>query len=154
MKEIFQKILEKVKGKLKMQSVSAKEVVLETPTKMPEYKTTVSWHKKEDLNTNDAVTVTVPALVIEVLSTPDRQQGVEAEAFKQSIRDSNKHQEICETAYFLWEKAGRPDGKDTEFWAEAEKIVSRKNFAEWVLPKDETIILCDGNPANSLDETI
>lgn len=153
MKKIIENLFEKVKGKLKMQSVSAKEVILETPTKMPEYKTTVSWHKKEDSNTNVSVQSCSgdgPALVRQNISAC----STEAEAFKQSIKDSNKHQEICETAYFLWEQAGCPDGKDTEFWAEAEKIVSNKNFAEWILPKDETILLCDGNPASSLDETI
>lgn len=148
MKKIIENLFEKVKGRLKMQSVSAKEVVLETPTKMPEYKTTVSWHKKEDLASSQSGDG--PALVRQNISAC----STEAEAFKQSIKDSNKHQEICETAYFLWEKAGCPAGWDAEFWAEAEKIVSNKNFAECILPKDENILICDGNPASSLDETI
>ncbi|HTI01041.1 MAG TPA: DUF2934 domain-containing protein [Acidisoma sp.] len=32
-------------------------------------------------------------------------------------------QRIRDTAYELWEKAGRPEGQDHDFWLEAEKIV-------------------------------
>lgn len=32
-------------------------------------------------------------------------------------------QRIRETAYELWEKEGRPEGRDHDFWLEAEKIV-------------------------------
>lgn len=32
-------------------------------------------------------------------------------------------QRIRDTAYDLWEKAGRPEGQDHDFWLEAEKIV-------------------------------
>lgn len=30
---------------------------------------------------------------------------------------------IAETAYYLWERRGRPHGQDVAFWVEAEKIV-------------------------------
>lgn len=32
-------------------------------------------------------------------------------------------QRIRDTAYDLWEKAGRPEGQDHDFWLEAEKVV-------------------------------
>lgn len=110
MKEIFQEIFKKVKGKFNMSPVSAKEIELapEEKTKMPEYKTTVNWHKKEEIS----------------IASDD----TEVFAFKQNIQDSNRHQEISETAYYLWEQAGRPDGKDSDFWTEAEKIVTQKNL--------------------------
>lgn len=37
------------------------------------------------------------------------------------------HDEIARTAYNLYEKGGRPVGKDTENWLEAEKIVLARN---------------------------
>ncbi|GAB0118117.1 DUF2934 domain-containing protein [Acidisoma sp. 7E03] len=32
-------------------------------------------------------------------------------------------QRIRETAYDLWEQEGRPEGRDHDFWLQAEKIV-------------------------------
>jgi len=37
------------------------------------------------------------------------------------------HDEIARAAYDLYEKGGRLDGKDTENWFEAEKIVLARN---------------------------
>lgn len=36
------------------------------------------------------------------------------------------HEEIAVTAFCLWEKAGKPNGKDMHFWLRAEK------FEEWM----------------------
>lgn len=36
-------------------------------------------------------------------------------------------QAIRELAYSKWEEAGKPDGKDDEFWAEAEKEMFGEN---------------------------
>ncbi len=33
---------------------------------------------------------------------------------------------IAETAYYLWEKRGKPHGSDQQDWVEAEKIVLGK----------------------------
>jgi hypothetical protein len=33
---------------------------------------------------------------------------------------------IAETAYYLWEKRGKPHGSDRQDWVEAEKIVLGK----------------------------
>lgn len=32
----------------------------------------------------------------------------------------NDQEQIRKLAYYLWEWAGKPEGMDTEFWAEAE----------------------------------
>jgi len=37
---------------------------------------------------------------------------------------SSHHDHVVKEAYYLWERAGRPHGRDIEFWAEAERIVS------------------------------
>ena len=38
------------------------------------------------------------------------------------------HRQISELAYLKWEGSGRPEGKDDEFWREAEKeLRSRTN---------------------------
>lgn len=36
---------------------------------------------------------------------------------------------VASHAYILWEKAGRPHGRDTEFWLQAEKELKETSFA-------------------------
>lgn len=43
---------------------------------------------------------------------------------------------IRETAYGLWEKAGYPDGRDHDFWLEAEKIVDGEAAGRDVVDED------------------
>ena len=42
--------------------------------------------------------------------------------------------EIQRLAYHLWEKAGYPDGRDQDFWYEAEKVI--RNLKERALEDD------------------
>jgi hypothetical protein len=42
------------------------------------------------------------------------------------LHDPAVMKRIAETAYYLWEKRGRPHGSDMQDWAEAEKIVLGK----------------------------
>jgi len=35
--------------------------------------------------------------------------------------DSPPHEKVAHEAYKLWERHGRPDGRDAEFWFEAER---------------------------------
>lgn len=35
-------------------------------------------------------------------------------------------QDIAKKAYFLWERAGKPEGKDLDFWLAAERLLNRK----------------------------
>ena len=37
-------------------------------------------------------------------------------------------EEIEREAYMLWEKAGKPEGRDLEFWEKAKTIHGKKNF--------------------------
>ncbi|RIY00882.1 DUF2934 domain-containing protein [Aureimonas flava] len=39
---------------------------------------------------------------------------------------SDRDQEIRNLAYFLWEKAGRPTGREHDFWAAAAREVEGK----------------------------
>jgi hypothetical protein len=41
-------------------------------------------------------------------------------------RQRNCERLVRERAYFLWEDAGEPEGRDMEFWLEAER-----HFHEW-----------------------
>ena len=43
---------------------------------------------------------------------------------------AERDQEIRELAHRLWEQAGCPDGRDRDFWLEAERIVQGKDPAE------------------------
>ena len=36
---------------------------------------------------------------------------------------------IASHAYILWEKAGRPQGRDVEYWLQAEKELKQSSFA-------------------------
>lgn len=109
MKKIFEQILNHFKKEEKVTPVSAKEEVLNSKTKMPSYKESVDLFKKEEISIASDV-----------------------DLFKQNIEQANLNQRITETAYFLWEKAGRPENKDLDFWAEAEKIVSQESETKWV----------------------
>jgi hypothetical protein len=40
-----------------------------------------------------------------------------------TLHDPDVMKRIAETAYYLWEKRGRPHGSDWADWIEAEKIV-------------------------------
>jgi len=40
-----------------------------------------------------------------------------------TLHDPDIMKRIAETAYYLWEKRGRPHGSDMQDWIEAEKIV-------------------------------
>ncbi len=42
------------------------------------------------------------------------------------LHDPDIMKRIAETAYYLWEKRGRPTGSDLQDWVEAEKIVLGK----------------------------
>lgn len=44
-----------------------------------------------------------------------------------------EHQQITSRAYFLWEQAGRPEGRDIEFWLQAEKEAARSTEAQPLL---------------------
>jgi len=35
-------------------------------------------------------------------------------------------EQIRERAYVLWELAGKPEGREHEFWHEAEKVIERE----------------------------
>jgi hypothetical protein len=39
------------------------------------------------------------------------------------LREPGVMKRIAETAYYLWEKRGRPHGSDMQDWIEAERIV-------------------------------
>jgi len=43
-----------------------------------------------------------------------------------TLYDPDVMKRIAETAYYLWEKRGRPHGSDMQDWIEAEKIVLGK----------------------------
>jgi len=44
--------------------------------------------------------------------------------------------QIRDRAYALWEQAGRPDGQDKEFWAQAEQELTEHEEPEQDQPKD------------------
>jgi hypothetical protein len=39
----------------------------------------------------------------------------------------NREERIRQKAHQLWEQAGRPDHKDAEHWAEAERLIERED---------------------------
>lgn len=49
----------------------------------------------------------------------------------------NLHDEIARVAYDLWEKGGRCQGRDPEYWLEAEKIVLSRFVVEEPQPEPE-----------------
>ena len=42
------------------------------------------------------------------------------------IRHMTNYENISKRAYELWEKAGRPDGRDTEYWFQAETEIMER----------------------------
>jgi hypothetical protein len=40
---------------------------------------------------------------------------------------SEHEQRILERAYHLWEQAGRPEGRDEEFWRQAQDEIAAEN---------------------------
>jgi len=40
------------------------------------------------------------------------------------LTDSPDHERVRLRAYYLWEQAGRPDGLEEEFWAQAQQEIS------------------------------
>jgi hypothetical protein len=114
---MINKILNKFfpKGTSKVTPVPASEVVLETKKMMPSYRESVDCFKPSMLDET-------------VMDLSLSSRTSEADIFKKEIENSNFQQEVSETAYYLWENAGRPDNKDSEFWIEAEKIVTQKHL--------------------------
>jgi hypothetical protein len=43
-----------------------------------------------------------------------------------TVESKPTHDQIAKAAYFLWIEKGRPNGRDREIWAEAEKRLTRK----------------------------
>lgn len=37
-----------------------------------------------------------------------------------------EHEIVAVKAYYIWEKAGRPHGRDVEFWLEAERVWNKE----------------------------
>ena len=46
------------------------------------------------------------------------------------MSDETKMDEIQSVAYRLWEEAGQPEGRDEEFWEQAQKQVLEKSNEE------------------------
>ena len=59
-------------------------------------------------------------LLVELEKAVFRRVGEKSEAVSRDL-PSYSASDISERAYRLWEKAGRPDGRDQEFWLQAEK---------------------------------
>ena len=67
-----------------------------------------------------------------------------------------RHKKTRELAYLLWEKAGRPDGRDVEFWLEAETVITRKMVGPLAKALEELDAALDAALANgnqSLERT-
>ena len=45
---------------------------------------------------------------------------------KTTIDDATLNHMIQERAYYIWEEKGKPEGRDTEIWAQAEKDIRRR----------------------------
>lgn len=45
------------------------------------------------------------------------------EKLRTSLFQRYWHRQICDRAYELWERAGRPTGRDLEFWLVAEREI-------------------------------
>lgn len=68
------------------------------------------------------------------------------EGFQEAVRD---------TAYFLWEEAGRPDGRADEFWYRALEIHYRSRaYGIWMRQMDaERAQEGDNEPIGDISET-
>ena len=53
------------------------------------------------------------------------------------MSDETKMDEIQGIAYQLWEEAGQPEGRDKEFWEQAQKQVLSKNNEESEFNKNQ-----------------
>jgi hypothetical protein len=58
--------------------------------------------------------------IIKDESTVERLLGF-ANELRKKLKRMMRRQEVRARAYELWEKAGRPIGRDVEFWLEAER---------------------------------
>jgi|HubBroStandDraft_5_1064220.scaffolds.fasta_scaffold07701_5 hypothetical protein len=58
-------------------------------------------------------------------------------------------EEIQTRAYQLWEEAGRPEGRDEEFWLLAERALMEKT--ESLRPEIPTASVAPENPAEDLE---
>ena len=54
-------------------------------------------------------------------------EGRELVRMVRELTDSVLNEEIKEAAYFAWIEAGRPDGRDLEFWEIGRSIVRKKH---------------------------
>lgn len=66
--------------------------------------------------------------------------------------DSGKHQQhVASIAFSLWEKAGRPQGRDEEFWFEAEKVLAKQSpkteRSQQNVPSSQTLNRASAEPA-------
>lgn len=50
---------------------------------------------------------------------------------------ATSHDQIRDRAYALWEEAGRPDGRDKEFWEAAERQLSERSDLDLSQERDE-----------------
>ena len=46
-----------------------------------------------------------------------------------TIADTSIEEMVRETAYFLWEQDGKPEGRDQEYWYRAEQRTQREHDA-------------------------
>jgi Protein of unknown function (DUF2934) len=53
------------------------------------------------------------------------------------LRDMDRLEQIKTRAYYLWEQAGKPEGKELDFWLEAELAHSEEPLPAVVLSNDE-----------------
>jgi hypothetical protein len=47
---------------------------------------------------------------------------------KENGTDTANYNKVAQRAYQLWEKSGRPQGKETEHWLQAEAEINREKF--------------------------
>ena len=50
-----------------------------------------------------------------------------------TIADASIEELVRETAYFLWEQDGKPEGRDQEYWYRAQQRTQREPDAEGVI---------------------
>ena len=51
-----------------------------------------------------------------------------ADELRQKLRRMMRRPRVKARAYELWEEAGRPSGRDVEFWLEAERVVKERSL--------------------------
>ncbi|HEY5041597.1 MAG TPA: DUF2934 domain-containing protein [Verrucomicrobiae bacterium] len=64
--------------------------------------------------------------------SPRRQTTVKPATTKAPAKKTSRvitTEVIASRAYILWEKAGRPPGRDVEYWLQAEKELKESSFA-------------------------